>query len=78
MPLELMRLRLVDLIDRCLKLLEEEPTYVFHLDAQTVVLEDYLTIRTDRRSQLEKYIRDICSEKSSNSNNISNALGSVA
>jgi len=58
MPLELMRLRLVDLIDRCLKLLEEEPTYVFHLDAQTVVLEDYLTIRTDRRAELEKYILD--------------------
>lgn len=47
MPLEWMRLRLVDLIDRCLELLDKEPDYVFHLDAQTIVLEDYLSIRSD-------------------------------
>lgn len=58
MPLEWMRLRLVDLIDRCLELLDKEPDYVFHLDAQTIVLEDYLSIRSDRRSLLENYIRE--------------------
>lgn len=57
MSLEWMRLRLVDLIDRCLELLDKEPDYVFHLDAQTIVLEDYLSIRTDRRPLLENYIR---------------------
>lgn len=45
MPLESMKLRLCDLIDHCLQILEEQPAYIFHLDAQTVVLEDYLDIR---------------------------------
>ncbi|MBR4292408.1 MAG: hypothetical protein IKT54_02220, partial [Clostridia bacterium] len=45
MSLEGMRVRLVDLIDRCLKTLEKYPEYIFHLDAQTIVLEDYLEIR---------------------------------
>ena len=58
MPLEVMRLRLIDLIDRCLEVLEREPTYIFHLDAQTIVLEDYLSIRTDRQEQLKKYIQE--------------------
>ena len=58
MPLEQMRLRLVDLIDRRLALLEREPTYIFHLDAQTVVLEDYLAIRCDRRERLARMIAD--------------------
>lgn len=56
-PLELMRLRLVDLLDHCCALLAEEPTYVFHLDAQTIVLEDYLSIRPEMRGELEKYVR---------------------
>lgn len=58
MPLEQMRLRLVDLIDRCLALLEREPTYIFHLDAQTVVLEDYLAIQCDRRERMARMIAD--------------------
>lgn len=58
MLLEQMRLRLVDLIDRCLALLEREPTYIFHLDAQTVVLEDYLAIRCDRRERSARMIAD--------------------
>ena len=55
-PFEVFRLRLVDLIDRLLALLEREPDYIFHLDAQTVVLEDYLEIRPSRRRELEKWI----------------------
>ena len=58
MPLELMRLRLVDLMDNCIKLLDAEPEYIFHLDAQTVVLEDYLSIRADQRPALERLIRE--------------------
>lgn len=56
MPLSLFRLRLVDLIDRLLLLLEREKDYIFHLDAQTVVLEDYLEIRPEREELLKKYI----------------------
>ncbi len=54
---EKFRLRLVDLIDRLLDIIEEYPEYVFHLDAQTVVLEDYLEIRPQRMQVLKEKIR---------------------
>ena len=49
---------LCDLIDRCLAILESQPEYIFHLDAQTVVLEDYLDIRPGQREILKKYIAE--------------------
>lgn len=55
-PQELMRLRLVDLVDNLLDILRDDPSYVFHLDAQTIVLEDYLAIRPYRRDELMRYI----------------------
>lgn len=58
MPLELFRLRLVDLIDRCLVTLENYPEYIFHLDAQTIVLEDYLALRPSKYNQLKEYITE--------------------
>ncbi len=58
MPLELFRLRLVDLIDRCLETLEKYPLFIFHLDAQTIVLEDYLEIRPDKKELLRKMITE--------------------
>lgn len=57
MPLELMRLRLIDLIDHCMDVLRDNPSYIFHLDAQTVVLEDYLSVCPDKRCVLESYIQ---------------------
>lgn len=56
-PYEEFRLKLVDLIDRLLKIIEKYPEYVFHLDAQTVVLEDYLEIHPGNREILKKYIK---------------------
>ena len=56
MPFEAFRLKLVDLIDKLLGILEREPEYIFHLDAQTVVLEDYLEIRPEKREILKKHI----------------------
>lgn len=58
MPLESFKLRLVDLIDRLLIILEENPKYIFHLDAQTIVLEDYLAFRPGKRDILKKYISE--------------------
>lgn len=52
MPLEWFKLKLVDLIDHLLATLEKYPAYIFHLDAQTVVLEDYLEYRPSRRETL--------------------------
>lgn len=57
-PFEKFRLRLVDLIDRLILLIDRYPEYVFHLDAQTIVLEDYLDIRPQNRGILEKLISD--------------------
>lgn len=58
MPFEQFRLRLVDLMDNLLAVLEEYPEYIFHLDAQTVVLEDYLEIRPYRRDLLKRHIAE--------------------
>jgi alpha-mannosidase len=57
-PFEEFRLRLVELMDRLLEILASQPTYRFHLDAQTIVLEDYLEIRPQRRKELSGYIRE--------------------
>jgi len=51
------RFRLVRLIDRLLDLLESEPEYRhFTLDGQTVVLDDYLTIRPEQEPRLRRLI----------------------
>ena len=52
------RLRLVDLVDHLLDILETDPDFLhFNLDAQTIVLEDYLQVRPEARERLEKHIR---------------------
>lgn len=58
MPFEQFRIRLVELIDRLLIILEDNPEYIFHLDAQTIVLEDYLEIRSSKKDTLKKYISE--------------------
>ena len=51
------RFRLVRLIDDLLELLERDPEFRhFNLDGQTIVLEDYLEIRPERRAELERQI----------------------
>ena len=54
---EQFRLRLVALIDRLLDLLDADPSYkYFHLDGQTIVLEDYLEIRPEQEPRLRRAI----------------------
>ena len=56
---ETFRLRLVDVIDNLLALLDDDPEFrFFHLDGQTIVLEDYLEIRPHQRGRLGAHIRD--------------------
>ena len=57
MPFEEFRIRLVELMDRLFVILENNPEYIFHLDAQTIVLEDYLEIRPHKRSLIERYVK---------------------
>jgi mannosylglycerate hydrolase len=52
------RLKLVHLVDDLLDILDNDPLFAnFLLDGQTIVLDDYLLMRPDRRSDLEKYIQ---------------------
>lgn len=55
---EQFRLKLVDMMDNLLVLLEKEPEYVFHLDAQTIVLEDYWDIKPEKKALCCKMIRE--------------------
>ena len=56
MPFEQFRMRLVDLIDRLMEIVRANRSYRFHLDAQTIVLEDYLEIRPHKREELKEMI----------------------
>ena len=52
------RMRLVDVIDQVLDLLENNPGYkYFTLDGQTVVLEDYFEIKPENRERVEKLVK---------------------
>lgn len=53
------RYRLVRVMDNLIEGLEKDEDYkVFHLDGQTIVLEDYLEIRPENRERLTKLIQD--------------------
>ena len=55
---EAFRARLVDTVDRVLELLADDPGWKFVLDGQSIVVEDYLTVRPNRRGALEQVLRD--------------------
>jgi len=47
------------MMDRLLEILGKEPEYrAFHLDSQTIVLEDYLGIRPQKRELIKKYVQE--------------------
>lgn len=53
------RLNLVDALDLLLDTIEKDERYrVFHLDGQTIVLDDYLQIRPEREEALRRFIRE--------------------
>lgn len=53
------RMLLVELIDDVLELFENDPDFkYFHLDGQTILLDDYLEIKPDKKPLLEKYIQN--------------------
>ena len=56
LDLEKFRLRLVELVDALLDILDAQPRYIFHLDAQTIVLDDYLEIRPYERDRIDAHI----------------------
>ena len=53
------RLKLVQLIDHLLKILDSDPEFkYFLLDGQAIILEDYLEIHPERRTDLIRNIKD--------------------
>jgi alpha-mannosidase len=57
-PFQLLRLRLIHLVDGLLDLLENDPDFkYFMLDGQTIVLEDYLALRPEREAILREHIQ---------------------
>ncbi len=58
LPFEKFRILLVELVDRVLAMLEAYPEFVFLLDGQTAVLDDYLAIRPDRREELLRRVSE--------------------
>lgn len=59
LPLEEHRMRLVELFDSLFELFETDSEFKsFHLDGQTIVLDDYLEIRPQNREKLQQYIKE--------------------
>jgi len=53
------RMRLVDCMDRLLQIMRDKPEYrSFLLDGQSVMLDDYLEIRPERREEIAGLVRD--------------------
>jgi len=58
-PAQETRTHLVELMDWLLEIFEQYPDYKhYHLDSQTIPLEDYLEIRPEKREKLKKYISE--------------------
>ena len=59
MPLEHHKMRLLELIDGNLQLFREDPEFKsFHLDGQTIVLDDYLEINPQKRGEILQAIAE--------------------
>lgn len=56
LPFEQLRIRLARVVDDLLDILERQPDFVFTLDGQTVVLEDYLEVRPEREERLRRHL----------------------
>jgi alpha-mannosidase len=51
--------RLVDMMDKLLAILDRDPGFRhFHLDGQSAMIDDYLTVRPERRADVERQVRD--------------------
>jgi len=57
-PFQAFRMRLVGMMDRMIETLETDKDFgVFHMDGQTVVLEDYLEIKPENKGRIEALIK---------------------
>ncbi|QGQ95127.1 alpha-mannosidase [Paenibacillus psychroresistens] len=58
MPYEKHHVRLIKLMDSLIDLFEQDPHFAsFHLDGQTIILEDYLQVRPERKQKLIELVK---------------------
>ncbi|KOR88481.1 alpha-mannosidase [Paenibacillus solani] len=58
LPYEKHHVRLIELMDSLLETMEKDSEYrSFFLDGQTIIIEDYLQVRPEKKEQLEKLIK---------------------
>ncbi|MDK8181531.1 alpha-mannosidase [Paenibacillus sp. UMB4589-SE434] len=59
MPYEYHHALLIELMDTLLETLDRDPDFKsFHLDGQTIILEDYFQVRPEMKDKVEHYIRE--------------------
>ncbi|MHA1206877.1 MAG: alpha-mannosidase, partial [Candidatus Hodarchaeales archaeon] len=58
LPFQKFRQMLVKLVDELLAIMKEDQEYCFTFDGQTIVLEDYLEIRPEKKDELLRLIRE--------------------
>ncbi|NHB74173.1 alpha-mannosidase [Enterococcus faecium] len=59
MAYEQHHMRLIELIDDLLELFEVDPSFnSFHLDEQTIILDDYLQVRPEKRQAIQQAINE--------------------
>lgn len=59
LPFEQHRMRLIELVDKCMELFESDSEFKsFHMDGQTIVLDDYLEIRPENREKIINYVKE--------------------
>jgi alpha-mannosidase len=58
-PFQINRQMLVNMIDKVIEILESEPRYrAFHLDSQSIVIEDYLEIKPHKKEIISKLVKE--------------------
>lgn len=59
MPYEQHHMRVVELFDDMIDCFENDPSFrYFHLDGQTIPIDDYLEVKPENRPLVEKYIKE--------------------
>ncbi|HLR01712.1 MAG TPA: alpha-mannosidase [Virgibacillus sp.] len=59
LPYEKHHMKLIDLMDTLLETLKNNPEYKsFHLDGQTIILDDYLQVRPEKKGDIQQFIDD--------------------
>lgn len=55
-PFQAFRMRLVELVDRVLEMLESDPAFRFTLDGQCATIDDYLEIRPEEEVRIRRFV----------------------